>query len=353
MDPACAIGLVLTGGTIAADDENSVLSVRRDGAREADLIQSVWPGAHVVAVASPIRELSENLQPQLWVVIAESIRDLVESAGAARILVLHGTDTMAYTAAALSFLLSDLDAPVVLTGANLPSGEAGSDAKQNVHDALVALSELERGVYVAFTGRPDCNNEGKVYLGTRLRKLRASGKAFVSVNRDLVGVVEGEQLNTVEPFTDSRPTRQFKQRIDDRVTSLKLHPGLDLDLLYEAFVNGDMHGVVLELYASATGPDTDDRYSVPRFVERCASSKIPVVTAIPSVPKSNGKTYETTLAIKEAGAIFVRDMLPETAAVKLMWVLGQYHDRESVDLSSVERLMLTPIAGELKPAEDH
>src|SRR5579862_5600482 len=129
VDPLCAIGLVLTGGTIGAQEDNSVLSVRSDGAREADLIQSVWPGAHVVAVASPIRDLSENLSPQHWVSIAEAVRSLVGDSGAAGVLVLHGTDTMAYTAAALSFLLSDLERPVVLTGANLPSGEAGSDAE--------------------------------------------------------------------------------------------------------------------------------------------------------------------------------------------------------------------------------
>src|SRR6202040_1852748 len=104
---------------------------------------------------SPIRELSENLQPRHWVLIAQAVRSLIEQEDAAGVLVLHGTDTMAYTAAALSFLLSDLEGPVVLTGANLPTGEAGSDAQRNVHDALVALNELERGVYVAFTGRPD------------------------------------------------------------------------------------------------------------------------------------------------------------------------------------------------------
>lgn len=353
VDPACAIGLVLTGGTIGAREDNEVLSVRSDGAREADLVQSVWPSAHVVAVASPIRELSENLHPQQWVLIADAVRRLVEHDGAAGVLVLHGTDTMAYTAAALSFLLSDLDYPVVLTGANLPSGEAGSDAERNVHDAIVALRQLPRGVYVAFTGQPDYDEEGKVYLGTHVRKLRASGKAFLSVNRELVGTIAGDRFHAREPYAAPSEPGHYQRKIDDRVTALRLHPGLDLGLLYNAFMNGGMRGIVLELYASVTGPDTDDRYSVPRFIKQCTEHDVPVVTAIPEMPKRNGKMYETTQAIKDAGAIFVHDMLPETATVKLMWVLGQYSDKESVNLRAVENLMLTPIAGELKPPSDN
>jgi L-asparaginase type I len=341
----CSVGLVLTGGTIGAQEDNSVLSVRGGtGDREAGLLERVWPGhgtPHVL-VASPLRTLSENLQPHDWVLIARAVRELVEADDVAGVLIFHGTDTMAYTAAALSFLLSDLPRPVVLTGANLPSGEAGSDAERNVRDALVALQALERGTYVAFTGGPDL--EGRVYLGTRVRKLKASGEAFSSVNRKLVGVVEGDRFLEREEYV-AQDHKQSVQDVDEHVLALRLYPGLDLDAMFEAVIAGAMRGVVIELYAAATGPDTGDRFSVPRFVRRCVEKGVVVATAVPAAPTSNGKVYATHLAIREAGGLFLRDMLPETATVKLMWALAQ-----SDNPATVRELMLTPIAGELKAA---
>jgi L-asparaginase type I len=343
-----SIGLVLTGGTIAAREDNSVLTVRDDSALvEEDILVRVWPGSekpHVV-VESPLRQLSENLRPRDWVSIAEAVRRLIEEKHVAGVIVLHGTDTMAYTASALSFLLSDLNRPVVLTGSNLPSGKAGSDASRNVRAALVALRALESGVYIAFAGGEEL--PGCVYLGTRARKLRASGKAFVSVNRKLVGEVEGDQFKSREPHAPQRHPRRT-QKVDEHVLALRLHPGLNLDAMFAAVVHGNIRGVVIELYASATGPDTNDNFSVPKFIRRCAKRKVIVTTAVTATPRFNGSIYETALAITDAGGIFLRDMLPETATVKLMWALAQ-----SDDPKVVEDLMLTPIAGELRETHSH
>jgi L-asparaginase/Glu-tRNA(Gln) amidotransferase subunit D len=334
--------LVLTGGTIGAEEDNLVLSVGGDptGA-EAGLLERMWPGPGEpsVTVASPLRKLSESVEPSDWLKIASAVRRLVVEADATGVVILHGTDTMGYTAAALSFLLSDLDRPVVLTGSNLPSGEEGSDADDNVHAALVALKALDAGVYAAFAGGQGL--PGQVYLGTRIRKVRASGGAFESVNRDVVGVVEDGHFRAKEPHA-ARKHDGCVQRIDDRVLALRLYPGLDLDLAFQSVVAGDIRGVVIELYASATGPDTGDRFSLPRFIEKCVSRGVVVATAVPEAPAKTGKTYETTLAVGKAGGIFLGDMTPETATVKLMWALAQ-----SPDEDLVRELMLRPIAGEL------
>jgi L-asparaginase type I len=338
----CSVGLVLTGGTIGAKEDDSVLSVGQDPTRaEAGLLASEWPGPgepHVV-VRSPLRQLSENLEPQDWILIANAVRELVEADGVAGVLVLHGTDTMGYTAAALSFLLSDLERPVVLTGSKLPSGEPGSDASRNVHAALVALQALGRGVYVAFAGSSDLAE--LVYLGTRLRKLRASGEAFASVNRDLVGIVEANEFKSQQLHTPDADER-FVQAVDEHVLALRLYPGLDLDVIFESVVRGHIRGVVIELYASATGPDTENRFSVTRFIRRCTDRGIIVGTAVAAAPTANGKVYETTIAIQKAGGVFLRDMLPETATVKMMWALAQ-----SRDVATIRSLMVRPVAGEL------
>ncbi len=342
-DHNCSIGLVLTGGTIGAQEDNLVLSVGDDPTRaETELLERMWPGPSTlsITVETPLRKLSENLQPRDWLKIAASARKLIEETDVAGVVILHGTDTMAYTAAALSYLLSDLDRPIVLTGSNLPSGEEGSDAEHNVHTALLALQKLGAGVYVAFAGERDL--PGQVFLGTRLRKLKASGMAFKSVNREVVGVVKDGIFDFEAPY-QAEPHERFEPELDEHVLALRLYPGLDLELALDAVVHCHIRGVVIELYASATGPDTDDRFSLPRFIRGCAEHNIVVATAVSEAPAVKSKMYETTLAINEAGGVFLGDMTPEAATVKLMWALGQ-----SSDVGLVQRLLLRPIAGELE-----
>jgi L-asparaginase type I len=340
-DPECSIGLVLTGGTIGAHETNSVLSVRDDAVAEASVVEDVWASSDSpqIIIESPLRKLSENLRPSDWVLIAESARRLIEEKDVDGVLILHGTDTMAYTAAALSFLLADVKRPIVLTGANLPSGQAESDASKNVHDSLVALRSLESGVYIAFAGGEKLS--GQVYLGTRVRKLRASDGAFRSINRDVVGSVIQDRFEAGSLYAQQIHQRSI-QTVDERVLALRIYPGINLDAMFIAITSSDVRGVVIELYASATGPDTGDQFSVPNFIRRCVEENIIVTTAVSQTAVNNGNTYETTVAIKQAGGLFLRDMLPETATVKLMWALAQ---SENPDV--VRKLMLTPIAGEL------
>lgn len=339
-----SVGLVITGGTIGAHEDDSVLAVQASTAhatKELDLLTQAWhqPVTFDVHVRCPLRLLSENLEPGDWIPIAEAVRDLVETEDVSGVVVFHGTDTMVYTAAALSFLLSDIDKPVVLTGSNLPSDQEGSDAPRNVHDSLIALEALEAGTYIVFAGANDL--PGVVHLGTRARKLQASGQAFASINRLPVGEVVGDTFNSLQ-LPARRVSQSFKCAIDPHVLALRLYPGLDFAAAYSAVTYGHIRGVVIELYASATGPHTDDRYSLPVFIRRCVERGVTVATTVPAAPEGPSNVYETTLAIAEAGGVFLLDMLPETATAKLMWALAQRDD-----MRSVQELMLTPIAGEI------
>lgn len=338
---ACSVGLVLTGGTIGARENDSVLSVGQATEAEARLITSTWPGPGDpnVRIVSPLRKLSENFEPEDWLVVASAVRELAETDGITSVLVLHGTDTMAYTAAALSFLLADVDKPIVLTGSNVPSGHPNSDAAHNVRISLIAARALDRGTYVAFAGGADL--PGQVYLGTRLRKLRASREAFASINRRLVGVVRSDEFVEEQAY-HARIGDRCTQAVDGRVLALRLYPGLDFETAFQAVSSGGIRGVVIELYASATGPDTGNRFSVTNFIRRCTENDIVVGTTVPESPGHNGISYDTTIAIHAAGSVFLRDMLPETAMVKMMWALAQ-----SSDLTEVRKLMLRPIAGEI------
>lgn len=307
------------------------------------LLNQVWPASAPlnVHVRSPLRLLSENLQPKDWIPIAEAARDLAKVDDIAGIVIFHGTDTMAYTAAALSFLLADLGKPIVLTGSNLPPDQEGSDAKRNAHDALIALGSLPPGTYIVFAGGTDL--PGLVHLGTRVRKLQASGHAYASVNGPPIGKIVGQELvDSAPPPRRTKLEWDFACAIDPRVLALRLYPGLDFDATFAAIAHGDLRGVMIELYASATGPHTHDKYSLPEFIRRCVGKGIPVVTTVNIAPNEPVNLYETTLAIEDAGGLFLEGMLPETATVKLMWALAQQKERDI----SLRELMQTPVAGE-------
>ncbi len=350
-DGDAQLGVVLTGGTIGARRRGpTTLSVgARATAAESALLAGAWPGggAPRVVVAEPLRKLSENLAPRDWLTIAGAVRHLVEVDGVAGVLVLHGTDTMPYTAAALAYLLADLAAPIVLTGSRLPAQQAGSDAPGNVRAALLALHALSAGVYVVFGAGAE--HPAHVHLGTRVRKQRAGAHSFVSINRKLVAKVDGGAVEIAHAHAQRRRERS-REEVDERVLVLRVHPGLDFAAAREAVERGGVRAVVVELYASATGPDTGERFSLPAFVRACAAHGTLVATTTPGAPgpppPSPADSYETTAAVAAAGAISLHDMTTEAATVKAMWALAQ-----SAHARDVARLMLEPVAGELAPGE--
>lgn len=330
------LGLILTGGTIGSGvtspgpRENLVRLLDGAGAEfpELELIWAATPGAEDVefSVRRPIGLLSENLVPKDWIPMASTIRDLARDDGVEAVLVLHGTDTMSYTSAALAFMLADLPVPIVLTGSNKPADQPGSDALRNVRDSLAALRELEPGVFVVFSGRPKAAS--RVHLGTRVRKVRASGFAFESVGRRPVGEVRDGRVERFWTPPAPAPVRS-RLAVDSRVLSLRLYPGLDLSAMLDSMDSAQTRGVVLELYPSFTAPAGNSRFSAPEFVEACTARDIPVVATVANEPASKPNLYESRIALEEAGAEILH-MLPETATVKMMWTLGAKRKRQSV-----------------------
>jgi L-asparaginase len=351
-DGDAQLGLVLTGGTIGAERHGATLSVGAHAtSAESALLAEAWPtgDARRVVVAEPLRKLSENLTPRDWLTIAGAVRRLVEVDGVGGVLVLHGTDTMPYTAAALAFLLADLATPIVLTGSRLPAQQPGSDAAANVHASLLALDALSAGVYVVFGAGGE--HPAHVHLGTRVRKQRAGAHSFVSVNRKLVAKVDAGELEIVRAHCQrERERERSSERVDERVLVLRVHPGLDFAAASETVERDGVRAVVVELYASATGPDTADRFSLPVFVRACAARGTLVATTTsgaPGPPPSSPDSYETTAAIAQAGAVSLGDMSTEAATVKAMWALAA-----AADARELAQLMLEPIAGELAPGDD-
>ncbi len=342
------IGLVLTGGTIGCEIEGSganelVRLASEEDAPELELVREAAGKGVELSLRRPLWLTSESMAPANWVTIARSVDSLLTEDGVDAVLVLHGTDTMAYTSAALSFMLAETAAPIVLTGANSPIGEPGSNARRNVEDSLVALAALDPGTYVLFGG---ADEPTLVHLGTRVRKVGGPGNAFASVGCAPVGVVRDGRFepsaSAGEPVASpDRAVGPGRIGVDPRVLALRLYPGLDFEWAWAAIASGEVRGVVLELYPSVTGPAGESGLSVVRFAERCGAHGVPVV-ATTATPVGRGfARYESTVALEATGAEIL-PMLPETATVKMMWALGAGGKRDAV-----LDLMRTEVAGEM------
>jgi L-asparaginase len=292
------IGLVVTGGTIGSQVVGEEVRLRTGEAGLPPELASIFGGdTPDLRVAQPFRKLSENMMPSDWVTIADAVADLVESSAVSGVVVLHGTDTAAYTAAALTFLTAGAGVPVVVTGSNLPATEPGSDAPTNVRDAMVAAASLAPGAYLSFSGIP--GEPSLIFAGT-----------------------DGRLVQRREPSSTLVPTGH-PRRIDDRVLALTLYPGINLRLLADVAIRGGTRGVVAELYPTGTGPTIQGPSSLPDFVRRCDENGIIVVTTASKLPGDGASVYETFAGIKEAGAVFDGALIFESAVAKLMWALAQ------------------------------
>lgn len=345
-----AIGLVLTGGTIGSSDDHGVVALRSDGmlvvdvsdrglGDEAHLVARAWPGPErlELRVRTPLRKLSESMTPADWTLIASSVRDLVISEGATSVIIFHGTDTASYTAAALSFLLNDVDVPVVITGANLPSSDVNSDALVNTRDALIAARTLPPGVYLSFAGSPELASH--VHLGSTVRKIATAGQPFTSPNRGPIAIVQNQVLDMTRkaPQRIRMPGRNV---ISDQVVMVNVYPGVDLRMMANAIIDSGKRGVVVRMYSGITGPESLGSDSMPAFVKQCVDNDIVVVTAVDYFAELTF-AYPSFSAAVSAGALFAADVIPETAYVKLAWALGQ-----TDNAVETRQLFTTNVAGE-------
>ncbi len=341
------LGLVLTGGTIGSTSAGEAEVVRLVRGPDAGGLPS-WLsgplaefGPHQLTVRRPIEKHSEEARPDDWSAVAAACRAMV-GGGVEAICILHGSDTMSYAAAALSFGLADLDVPIVLTGSNLPPDAAASDARTNVGAAMTALRELPGGVYLIFAGIPD--GDALIHLGTRVRKERAAGTAFVSPNGGPVAVVRNGRVTRLRPWPRPRPPVDvpIAARFDARVLELRVHPGLPFAAMEAAYVAGDLHGVVTELYPCATGPTGDDDTSLERFARFVTDRGGIVVGTVPATPDAGDAPYPSLPTLTSAGIGFLPGVLTSTATVKLMWALAA----SDGDPVLVRSLMRRTIAGE-------
>lgn len=320
-----------TGGTIASEMTQSGLS---PALTSAQLIENVPEISEICDVTC--EQLfsidSTNITPEHWLRLADAIETHYDEFDG--FVIAHGTDTMAYTAAALSYLIQASPKPIVLTGAQKPIVFENTDSKTNLADAFrCAVSEL-CGVMIVFNGR--------VILGTRARKTHTTSlQAFSSINYPVLAVLQnGVLMEYIRPA--SLPAPQFYRRLDPHVGLLKMIPGTDCGLLSYLLEHND--AVVIESYGVGGLPSYQGSgfFDVIRQATERGGKTIVMTTQVQN-EGSNLAVYDVGFHLKnDLHLLEAYDMTTEAAIAKLMWILGQT-DRPG----EIRRLFCKPISHDL------
>jgi L-asparaginase len=279
---------------------------------------------------------SADATPVFWHQIADAIWNA--GAGCDGVVIAHGTDTLAYTASALSFLLADFNKPIVLTGAQVPFSAKNSDAKENLLGAIRCAAADLREVCIFF--------DGVLLRGNRARKQStASAKAFISAHWPALGHLDGagvrlcrEALLAPAHVTRNRPPAKPRS---GTAGLLKVFPGIRAALLLAA-ADACPAGLVLELYGAGTGPVGDK--PIEAAIERLATRKFPLVGVSQCIEGAmTPDVYENSRRLADLGVENGHDLTAEAALCKL------YSHWCSSDGQLLGSFLAKPIAGELTP----
>ncbi|MEK6908973.1 MAG: Glu-tRNA(Gln) amidotransferase subunit GatD [Nanoarchaeota archaeon] len=338
-----SIGLVITGGTIAAklDSRTGGVSWLTDVNEFAKFYPKVFEIANIKKISVPFMTASENMTFEHWITIAEHVKEMLNDPEIKGVVVTHGTDTLHYTSSALSFFLRDLKKPVVLTFSQRSIDRASSDAELNLECSVqMALSDCAE---VMIVGHASENDDYCYALhGTKVRKMHSSRRdAFKPINCEPIAKVFPSKIEFLSNY-NARDNGLTKLDADfsDKVGLIYYYPGQDPSILDYYLVQG-YKGLVIV----ATGfghVATDGENSWISTLKRLIKQGVTICFTSQTIfGRLNPKVYSPGRELEALGIIYLEDMLSETAFVKLGWVLGHKNWK-----GLVREKMLENISGE-------
>ena len=330
------IAILGTGGTIASRIDYKTGAV--NPAFSAEELYSIIP--ELSAYANINTELvsniaSEQMNPEDWTNIAKKVIEKINE-GNQGIIIGHGTDTMAYTSAALSFALKNCPIPVIITGAQRSTDRPSSDASLNmISSVIMASKKVLNGVYLAMHSSIE-DNEISIHSGTRVRKNHTSRRdAFQSIGVDPIAIVNQDKVTIGEESIKNNNQFNPKIKFEENISLLKFHPGFNSDII-DKIIELDTKGIILE----GTGLGHVNSRCNKSIKKAIDNGMFVGMTSQCLQGRIKMTVYSAGRNLLNIGVIPLEDMLPETALVKLMWAYGNYENKE------IKNIMLKNIAGE-------
>lgn len=324
--------MIATGGTIASKPTPSGLAPMITSEEILSLIPDVSKFCDVDTY--PLFNLdSTNVSPIHWIQIARCIEQHYDSYDG--FVITHGTDTMAYTAAALSYMIQNSRKPIVITGSQKSIFEENTDAKLNLINAFIFAADNEsHSVHIVFNG--------KAIIGTRARKVRTkSYNAFSSIDFPYTAVIRDQKI--IRYIKDipyaSKPSYYYS--LNERVFLLKLIPGLKADIF--SYLKDHYDVIILEGFGVGGIPVYEESSYLDSMKDWIASGKLIVMTTQVPYEGSDMEVYQVGYqAKKDYHVLEAYNMTLEATVTKLMWILGQTSDKKEI-----RRLFCEPICYDL------
>lgn len=325
------VAIISTGGTIASRVDY------RTGAVEPalsanDLYAAVPELSDIASIDTKIlySELSENITPKHWSEMAKSVAEMIEG-GAKGVVLCHGTDTMTYTSAALSFALQDLPVPLVLVGSQRSSDRPSSDAASNLVGAVSIAKDAPFSEVVVAMHDTISDGAIVVHRGTRVRKCHTSRRdAFQTINAPTFAKLnlDGYKLEINEEKyleRDEKRKIQLKPEFDDKVALIKFHPGMNSGII-DWIAKNDYSGMIIE----GTGLGHVGHYTHDSIKRAIDGGMLVGMTSQCIWGQVNMNVYYTGRDLLALGVLPLENVLSETAMVKMMWAFGQTQDKDGV-----------------------